>query len=536
MRARPCPDPLAVWTVEEAGEDIPNGDPSVTDAERAAAGRETLAERFAAVLPGNRRRAAERYTAGGLPDGEDVARVWRPRDPAGLRARLTEPPLAIWSSGDVLEVLWQGQADEVQLYGGVQPRLWPVEETDDLWEVSLRIRGLDQAVISVTVASRQAGGDWPRQIPDVRVWRGPRAPAAAAPRELRGSVSTFTLLSTALRGERKLTVYQPPGAGRPVPGCVLADGESVQGFAPTLESAIEAGAVPPVLLVGLHNAPGALTPVSDLRAQEYLPGYNRRRFDAHLLFVTSEVLPWADERFGPVAGPWVAAGFSNGAAWAIAAAQPAPGPDRRGGRAQRWRRPAADPQRGPFGRRPALSRGRHARARVPPVHQGMGRAAEPGRARLSARGMDRRPRPGVVGAAASGRARLAAPGLGRDDHGPDGQDHPDDDEHGDYGHGHRAADEDGGQHAHVRHHRHARPPGDGGVHRDPTSRPGGRAVRQGPDQLGRDVGSDRGQLRVGARRERPADPRVEFVPGQPTLHERGLEQADHPLAVGTRGP
>jgi enterochelin esterase-like enzyme len=324
MRARPCPDPLAVWTVEEAGEEIPNGDPSVTDAERAAAGRETLAERFAAVLPGNRRRAAERYTAGGLPDGEDVARVWRPHDPADLRARLTEPPLAIWSSGDVLEVLWQGQADEVQLYGGVQTRLWPVAGTGDLWEVSLRIRGLDQAVISMMVASRQAGGDWPRQIPDVRVWRGPRAPAAAAPRELRGSVSTFILLSTALRGERKLTVYQPPGAGRPVPGCVLADGESVQGFAPTLESAIEAGAVPPVLLVGLHNAPGAFTPVSDLRAQEYLPGYNRRRFDAHLLFVTSEVLPWADERFGPVAGPWVAAGFSNGAAWAIAAAQRRP--------------------------------------------------------------------------------------------------------------------------------------------------------------------------------------------------------------------
>jgi hypothetical protein len=168
MRARPDRDRLAVCTYEEAGEEIPNGDPSVTDAERAAAGRETLAERFAAVLPGNRRRAAERYTAGGLPDGEDIARVWRPRDPAELRARLTEPPLAIWSSGDVLEVLWQGQADEVQLYGGVQPRLWPVEGTDDLWEVSLRIRRLDQAVISVVVASRQAGGEWPRQIPDVR--------------------------------------------------------------------------------------------------------------------------------------------------------------------------------------------------------------------------------------------------------------------------------------------------------------------------------------------------------------------------------
>jgi enterochelin esterase-like enzyme len=324
MAAMPCQDRLAVWTYEEAGEEIPQGDPWVTDAERAAAGRETLAERFAAVLPRNRGRAAERYTAGDLPDGQDVVRVWQPRDPAELRARLTEPPLAIWSSGDVLHVLWQGDADEVQLYGGVQPRLWPVAETDDLWEVSLRIRHLDQAVISMVVASRRAGGDWPRQIPDIRVWRGPHASAAAAPRELHGSLWTHTLPSAALRGERELTVYEPPGASRPVPGCVLADGESVRQFAPTLESAIEAGAVPPVLLVGLHNAPGALTPVSDLRAQEYLPGYNRRRFDAHLLFVTSEVLPWADERFGPVAGPWVAAGFSNGAAWAIAAAQRRP--------------------------------------------------------------------------------------------------------------------------------------------------------------------------------------------------------------------
>ena len=47
MRCRPDRDRLAVWTYEEAGEEIPNGDPSVTDAERAAAGRETLEERFA---------------------------------------------------------------------------------------------------------------------------------------------------------------------------------------------------------------------------------------------------------------------------------------------------------------------------------------------------------------------------------------------------------------------------------------------------------------------------------------------------------
>jgi hypothetical protein len=125
MRARPDRDRLAVRTHEEAGEQIPSGDPWVTDAERAAAGRETLAGRFAALLPDNRRRAAAQYEAGGWPDGQDMVRVWRPRDPAELRARLTDPPLAAWSSGDVLHVVWQGQAAEVQLYGGVQPRLWP---------------------------------------------------------------------------------------------------------------------------------------------------------------------------------------------------------------------------------------------------------------------------------------------------------------------------------------------------------------------------------------------------------------------------
>ena len=324
MRGRPDQDRLAVWTYEEAGEQIPNGHPRVTDAERAAAGRETLAERFAAALPDNRRRAAERYTAGGLPDGQDMVRVWRPRDPAELRARLGEPPLAIWSEDDVLHVLWQGEAEEVQLWGGVQPRLWPVPGTGDLWEASLRIRGLDQAVISLVLAHRQAGAEWPRQLPQNHVWRGPQAPAAAPPHDLRGTVSTHTLPSAALRSERELTVYQPPAAGRPVPGCLLADGAAVTGFAPALEAAIEAGTVPPVLLVGLHNAPGFLESRADLRAQEYLPGFNPRRFAAHLRFVTDEVIPWAAERFGPVAGPWATAGFSNGAVWAIVAAQRRP--------------------------------------------------------------------------------------------------------------------------------------------------------------------------------------------------------------------
>jgi enterochelin esterase-like enzyme len=325
VSAGPTQDRLAVWTYEEAGEEIPLGDPSVTDAERSAAGRETIADRFAALLPSNRSRAAEQFAVPGLPEGEDMVRVWQPRDPAELRIRLSEPPLAVWAEGDVLHVLWQGRADEVQLYGGVQPRLWPVEGADDLWEVSLRIRRLDEAVISMVAAHRLAGGDWPTQIPDTRVWRGPKAPAAAPSAEpLRGTVESHTLSGSALGTQRQVSVYRPPGHAQALAGCVLADGEAARSFAPVLEAAILAGSVPPVLLAGVHNAASATGSWPDMRSQEYLPHVNPRRFDAHLRFVADEVIPWAGEQFGPVGGPWVAAGFSSGGAWAIAAAQRRP--------------------------------------------------------------------------------------------------------------------------------------------------------------------------------------------------------------------
>jgi enterochelin esterase-like enzyme len=314
-----------VWTFVEAGEQIVCGDPSVSDAERAAAGRETLSQRWQALLEVNRSRAAAQYTAGGLPDGEDLARVWCPRDPAALLARLGGEPLTAWAEDDVLHVLWQGQADEVQLVAGVQPRLWPVGGAEGLWEASLRIRRLEEAVITIAAFPRMAGDSPARTMPDRLVWRGPRAPAdlpCADP--LRGALEEHRLDSTALRGPRGVTVYRPPGARGALPGCVLADGASVPGFAGVLETAILSGAVPPVVLVGVHNAADPARPWPDRRAQEYMPGFNRPRFAAHLRFVTEEVIPWTASRLGVAEGPWVASGFSNGAVWAIASAQRRP--------------------------------------------------------------------------------------------------------------------------------------------------------------------------------------------------------------------
>ncbi len=79
--------------------------------------------------------------------------------------------------------------------------------------------------------------------------------------------------SAALGAARVVSVYRPPGHQGPLPGCVLADGGAARGLAHTLEPVILAGAVPPVLLAGVHNAFDPANPWRDRRAQEYLPGH-----------------------------------------------------------------------------------------------------------------------------------------------------------------------------------------------------------------------------------------------------------------------
>jgi enterochelin esterase-like enzyme len=323
-------DRLAVWDWEGQGERVATGDWLVSDAERAAAGRETITARFLALLPGNRERAAAQHADGGLPDGEDVVRVWYPRDAATLAARLGDGPLAAWAEDDLLHVVWRGEAGRASLAGGIQRPLWPVDSAAGLWEASVRVRRLDEAVITLTVSVVQDGDTrFGRLHGEPLVFRGPAAPAAPPDGPLAGEVQEHVIESAVLGAARGVTVYLPPGAGdgAPLPGCVLADGQAVRSFAPALEAAILAGTTPPVVLVGVHNAfvlDAAKPPKTDLRSLEYLTRHRSRRFAAHLSFVTDEVIPWAAGRFPVTRRPWTAAGFSSGAAWAIVAGQRRP--------------------------------------------------------------------------------------------------------------------------------------------------------------------------------------------------------------------
>lgn len=311
----------------EAGEEIALGEPGVTDRERAAAGRQTIAERSRELLIGNRRRGVEQLAAP-LPEGVDLLRVWSPRDPEALRARIGDNSLDVWAEGDVLHVLWRGEGEDVHLGGGIEPRLWPVDGAGDLWEASVRIRNLPDAVI--TIAAFHLGGDDPTPSATTLVWRGPRAGPlrrrVVGP--LRGTMEQHDVPASRAGSARPVTVYRPPGldCSRPIVGCILADGQSTQGFAEVVEAAIADGSLPPVVLVGVHSGAGHRSQglLGDRRAQEYIPGWNRYRFDAHLQFVTDDVIPWATRKIGAARTRWIAGGFSNGAAWAIAAAQRRP--------------------------------------------------------------------------------------------------------------------------------------------------------------------------------------------------------------------
>ena len=234
MHRTPATDAFLVRTRVEAGDESAYGDPSVTDEQRAAAGFETVAGRTLALMETNRRRAAAQYAAGCLPEDQDVLRVWCPRDPAGLRTRLGEALLAAWSEADILHILWQGQADLVQLAGGVQLEMWPVAGTEGLWEASMRIRRLDEAIISIMVLPIGVGDPpFGRPAADTLAWRGRNAPEPSAVQPLTGAVQEHVLDSATLGAPRAVTVYIPPApmdSGR-VPGCVLADGQSARGFA-----------------------------------------------------------------------------------------------------------------------------------------------------------------------------------------------------------------------------------------------------------------------------------------------------------------
>ncbi len=228
--------------------------------------------------------------------------------------RLLQSGNGLLRDGNELLFVYRKAARSVSLRGGLQYPLSRIDGTDD-WVVRLRVPDLDRLILSYAFAVDEVS---PPQGTYAH-WRGRDAPAAVAMASpLQGSSERISVASVALPKPRRVHVYLSPDVcGEPIRAAVyLADGKHAADFARVAEPLVLAGAIPRLLIVGVEAASGSA------RNEEYVPalGAQSGRFEAHQRFVVSELIPHVEQRYG-VRGASVrriAAGFSNGADWAIA--------------------------------------------------------------------------------------------------------------------------------------------------------------------------------------------------------------------------
>ncbi|HJQ54510.1 MAG TPA: alpha/beta hydrolase-fold protein [Gemmatimonadaceae bacterium] len=249
--------------------------------------------------------------------------IWRVRRDVSadsIRARLAND-IHVWRQGNELTFATEENATSVELQGGLQYPMSRIRGSN-LWVITLRVAGLDSAVVSYFFLP--IGPDVPIRSYRPTIWRGPLAPVASlSSTVLHGRVIVDSVADRAPAQRRPIVVYIPPAPSRPEDVVYLGDGASVRSLATTIDTLIAAGVMPPVMLVGIVSAP--LTPSAasgrDPRAAEYLWNYvpDNSRFIAHERLWLDEVMPLAETKYGAPKTRQSRAvwGISNSAAWAI---------------------------------------------------------------------------------------------------------------------------------------------------------------------------------------------------------------------------
>lgn len=311
--------------VEHQGDVVqPPVDPSVSDEQRAELGIPPMAvlqERMAGVT---RQLAVERATNPGfLPPGERFCRVWTDPDPAELRERIAAEGASAWADGDVVTFVSESPTPVA-----VTP-VFPIaswDAGDGLQVLSLRVDRLDEAVITYTFTPLDGGPgmNMRRGSHDGR-FRGVNAPEELPSNDpLLGTTFEHAVESEALGEPRTVTVYRPPGhqAGDDVPVIYSTDGNMIAPYLRRLDAAIQSAHCPPVVIVAAHSA--AMNQIEgNVRALEYLEGFDDARFDAHQRFFIVELAAWAETELGVARQPEKRAifGCSDGAGHALATAR-----------------------------------------------------------------------------------------------------------------------------------------------------------------------------------------------------------------------
>lgn len=277
----------------------PPVDKRVSDDERAELGVPSLDELQRRMTTLSRRLAVDRADQPGwLPDGQRFCRVWTDPQPAELRARMATEGATAWADGDMITFVAESDTPVT-----VTP-VFPIESWDagdGLQVLSLRVERLDEAVITYTFSPTNG-------MPSMNFSRGShdgRFRGENAPRELPsndplvGSSFEHAVESDALGEPRRVNVYRPPGhvRGDDTPVIYATDGNMFAPYARRLDAAIEAEICPPVVIVAAHSA--SFDPTrGNMRAAEYLPGFDDQVYDAHQRFFIDELSTWAEAELG----------------------------------------------------------------------------------------------------------------------------------------------------------------------------------------------------------------------------------------------
>ena len=282
----------------------PPVDKRISDQERAELGVPPMGELQRRMATLSRRLAVDRATQPGwLPEGQRFCRVWTNPEPAALRSRMATEGTTAWADGDIITFVAES-ASAVTDTPAFPIETW--DAGDGLQVLSLRVERLDEAVITYTFTPTDGmpSTNFRRGSHDGR-FRGVNAPPELASNDpLLGTSIEHAVDSDALGEPRKVTVYRPPGhaAGDNTPVIYATDGTMFAPYARRLDAAIQAGICPPVVIVAAHSA--SFDPIrGNLRAAEYLPGFDEQVYTAHQQFFMDELPAWAEAELGVPSAP-----------------------------------------------------------------------------------------------------------------------------------------------------------------------------------------------------------------------------------------
>lgn len=276
------------------------------DETRHAFGLPSLAEMRQNIERQNRVLAKDRYEMDGLPSGQRFCRIWSDPSTEDLRKGLEDHPNGAWSDGDDLTLACRADGHGVIPGPVFELPMWNVSESDgtptDIWCVQIRVERLNEAVFgygfwALDQNGMPIGG---RGSVDQR-YRGKNAPEELPSHDddaLMGSLSTHEFTSAALRENRRVKVYLPPGHSQDsrFPVIYATDGNMIEPYIRRVDAAVSIGAIPPVVIIAPHAAP--MDHTGNQRALEYLPGFDDQRFDRHQRFFVDELQKWAETEFG----------------------------------------------------------------------------------------------------------------------------------------------------------------------------------------------------------------------------------------------